>query len=105
MCSFHLELKDHKETYSNYNNKHEQEVLEYSFHSNSGTDFKSNRLEKRGQKYLCFDSNSVARKLGEKQGRRQILRNQKDSYKNRQPGTNGIREYCGQYGLLEGKRR
>lgn len=26
-------------------------------------------------------------------------------YKNRQPGTNGIGEYCGQYGLPKSKRR
>lgn len=101
ICNFHLELKDHQAT--DYHHEHEQRVLKNPIYttSRSRIDFKINHPLK-GHKDLIRFSKGLAKKL---RNRRQILKNQKDLNTNRQPGTNGIREHCGQYGLLEGKRR
>lgn len=98
--NFHLERKDHRT--KNHNNEHEQKVLEIPIYTaiRTRTDFKFNHLSKGEEHWIL-----ISKYFAENLRKRQILKNQKDLNQNRHTGTNGIREYCGQYGLLEGKRR
>lgn len=99
--NFHLELKYQKNFLNSDYDDNEQRVLKYlicSVSGRSGYFLKFNHPSKTTH----IVSKSFRTTLRRAQNKRQFLKNQKDLHKNRQPGTNGIREYCGQYGLLEG---